>query len=311
MNGQRLVIAALTGSLFALAGPGGAQIVHHYINVAAVTLPEPGNPQAVVFADVGSVRRTGDLATIDVVYALGEAQTFRGQPTTYVTFDYEIGCAAKTRKISHYDIHGSDGSLQPHSPNEAANPVQGALEQSVMNLACGAPTSAQGHTDIKGVLADAASFVRTQREQDSSLIHSFILTGAAVGSQLGAVEVFIDTANLTRSGDEVTAYSLEVFQRSGETSAQPGAYTINTVSFSCSSRTATTSYLVVYQVDGTPLQGGPAAAGARAVKPGSIQDTALNLVCKNAAPGSGAFSHPTVGEAVAAALKALSANGRH
>ena len=160
------------------------------------------------------------------------------------------------------------------------------------------------------MLADAASFVRTQREQDSSLKHSFVPTGAANGSQLGAFDVFIDTANLTRSGDEVTAYSLEVFQRSVDPSAQPGAYTISTVSFSCSSRTATTSYLVVYQVDGTPLQGGPAAASARAVKPGSIQDKALNLVCKNTGPGYGA-SHPTVGEAAAAALKALSANGRH
>jgi hypothetical protein len=307
-------ILALAGAVYALFVPSGAtqaQPVHHFVNIATAVLPEEGSPEALVFADTVSAKRTGDMASIQVVYALGEPKTLHGQPTSYVSFGYEIDCVAKTRRVTRYDTHAPDGSVVSATTQEGAIPVAGALDETLLKLACGGTLPDKGFASIEAVLSDAASYESTQRETNSQTKHNFVLAGAANGSALGAFDVFVDTANPRRSGGSVTAFSLDVFQKSIDPAAQPGAYTINTVTYDCSAKTATTSYLIVYRADTTPFQSGPTASGARPIKAGSVEDKALNLVCANLDPGYQVKPSASVAEAVAMAGNNLLSTLRH
>jgi hypothetical protein len=293
------------------AGAAHAQPAHRFVNIATTVLPEDGDPEALVFADAASARRTGDSATLEVVYALTEARIIRGQPTSYVVFHDDLGCTAKTRRVVSYDVHAPGGASVTTASKDAALPIDGPLDEAILKTACGDAVTDAGLADMDAVLADAAGYGRTERETGASVKHSFVLTGAANGSALGAFDLFMDTATMARSGDEVTAFALKVFGGPVDPAARQGAYTIDTVAYLCSAKTATTRYLVVYQGDGAPLQSGPVSTGPRPVKPGSIEDKALGLACANVDPGYAMRPSASVADAVAAARIDLSSKTRY
>jgi hypothetical protein len=293
-------MSAVVCSLF--GGAAQAQSAHRFVNIATAVLPEQGDPVALVFADAASARIAGDSATLQVVYALTEARTIRGQPTSYVVFNDEVGCTARTRRVVSSEIHAPAGAAAVTvTANDAAHPIDGALDEAILKIACQGASAGTGLADMEAVLADAAGYGRTANETSASVKHSFVLTGAVNGGALGAFDLFMDTATMVRSGDTVTAFALKVFGKPVDATAQQGAYTIDTVVYACQAKTAARRYLVVYGADGVPLQSGPDDTGPRPVKSGSVDDKAFGLACAGLDPGYAMQPSASVAEAVASA----------
>jgi hypothetical protein len=297
-------------ALVLLATPAGAQPAHRYVNVAVTTLPEPGDPEAVVFADIGAASRADDVVALDVIYALGETKTIEGRDTIYALFKYKVACAAKTLELPRYEIHGPGGAVQTTASNDPAHPPATPTDAAILGLVCGSKPAPTGYADLKDVLLHASDFARTQREHDPKLKHSFVLTGAANGTQLGAFNLYIDTATLDRSGDQVTVQSVQVFREAIGPSVPPGAYVINTVTFDCAAKTSTTPFVVLYRADGTPLETGLTGNPAKPTPPDTVNEKMLNLACHNADPGYAVAPYATLAATLAGAERSLSAKTR-
>ena len=204
-------------------------------------------------------QRSGDRATMSVIYALGAPQALRGQPTAYVSFNYEADCAAKTLRLLSYDFHAPDGAVTSHPSTDQAAAANSGVPATTLLLACGKGVGAKGYSDINSVLADAAAYVKSQRAIDPAVKHSFVFTGLSKGTNAGPVRFYVDTATLDRSVDPITAYTVEVFEKPIGPQIKPGAYTLSAMSFACKAKTSTTTYSVLYEPDGARLEGGLAA----------------------------------------------------
>jgi len=293
----RRLLAGLSIALAPLA-VAKADTPHIYVSVAAVTLPDPGHPLVEIFADAGGAKRSGEQASIEVIYALGAPQRLHDEETRFISFQYTANCAAKTLQLTNYDMHRPDGSVSHHPSSDAPTLATKGIGEIVLALACGKGSGARGYADLDHVLADAAAYTKSQVETDASVKHSFVLTGVSAKTSAGPVRLYVDTATLARSGAEVTAYTLEVFQKPVGPQIEPGAYTLSAMTIDCSARTATTTYSLLYKPNGERLEGGLAInAEPRSVKPNTLQDKMFKLICNSEDPG-----HKSVQPTLAAAV---------
>lgn len=309
MDGVHLARTAIGGlcALLILTSTTNAQADHRYVNVAVTTLPEPGDPEAVVFADVGTASRADDAVALDVIYALGEPKTIEGRDTLYALFKYRIACAGRTLALPRYEIHAPGGAVKTIDTHEPARAPATAADDAILALVCGSKTAPNGYSELDDVLLHAKDFARAQRERDPGLKHSFVFAGAANGAQLGVFRLYIDIATTERAGDLVTAQSVQVFRDRIDPAVPAGAYVINTIGLDCAAKTASTSFAVLYRADGTPLETGLTGTAAKPAPPGPANEKMLNLACHGADPGDGLAPYPTLSETLASARQALSA----
>ncbi|MFI4975122.1 MAG: surface-adhesin E family protein [Caulobacterales bacterium] len=306
------ISAAAAVCLAAAPGWAVAQSAHNYVAIATTTLPEPGDPMAVVFADLGSLDRAPGASTMDVLFALGQPQAIHGQPTAYVVFHYEIGCIGKLARIPGYEVIGPDGSSHPQQSTDPAHAAAtSGPEAAVLAAACASPPAARkGYGSIAEVTTHAKDLWLAEHEHDDIAAHSFQLTGRANGSKLGAFDVYVDKASIEKSGDNATAETVQVFQRPLDASVQAGGYLISRVSFACSAKQKTVEFNVLYQVDGTPIEQSLVQAGPLPVHPGTIDEKMLGLVCNGADPGYLFTPKVTLDAALTQAWSALASKAR-
>jgi len=271
-----------------LATSVAAETAHRYVKLGETTLPEPGNPVAVVFADVGGATTAAGATTADVVYALSPGRMVSGQSTTHVTFRYEVSCSGPTLHILAISRFGPGPATAPENPGQAAHPPGAdSLDPAIVKAACQPPAEG-GYGSIEAVLDHARYYAAARATGDPKPDHRFVTAAAlAGGTAAGGVDTFIDAAALSKHDGVVTAQVVSVFLRPLEARAKPGNYLINSVEYGCAARTHATRFTTLVNPDGEALQAGVMDAAVAPVKPGTVDELLLRIAC-DGAPGLGA-----------------------
>lgn len=282
----------------------GAPAAHRYVLTANAELPVANHPFAAIFVDVGAVKMEGALADIDVVYALGAPQQIEGHEVAYIVFHHQADCAKNMVSMPRYSSFDSKGvetsSDSQDQPMHGVTP--GSQDAMVLSLACDPATRpAVGYADMHYVLGHAVNYLHVQAEQASAIPHHFVLIGGAANTPYGMMEVFMDTATLERSGDYVMAETVEVYQPPAD--ATKPAFDVDTVVYDCKARTTTPAFSVLYKIDGGPLRTGLTGASPQPVRPGTLNDTMIQVACDSFDPKKGVAT--TLASAVLGARKAL------
>jgi hypothetical protein len=286
MNSQTTGLATVFCTAL-LATSVFAQTAHRYVKLGETTLPEQGNPIAVVFADVGGATTVSGATTTDVVYALSPAGNVSGQNTTHVAFRYEVNCAASTLHILAITRFGQGPATAPENPGQAAHaPAPDSLDPEIVKAVCQPPASG-GYGSVEAVLDHARFYAAARAAGGPKPDHRFV-TAAALGggSAAGGVDTFIDTANLSRRDGVVTAQVVSVFLRPLEARAQPGNYMVSSVEYGCAARTHAPRFTTLVNPSGEVLQAGLTDGQTTPVKPGTVDETLLKIAC-DGAPGLG------------------------
>ncbi|MFI4934574.1 MAG: surface-adhesin E family protein [Caulobacterales bacterium] len=289
--------------------PSGPPAAHKYVLVANAELPLAGSleasPFVVVFVDVATIKRDGDAADVDVVYALGRPQVIAKRDTSFIVFQHQINCATNRIKLLRYITFDQKGAGLPTLSTDPEMPATGANNAIVAKYACDAQTRpAAGYAGLEGVLLHAHAFDATRHEGDTSIKHAFVLVGGAATSPYGGpFDVFVDSSTLVRDGDQVTAQALEVFTPTPQPDPNAPAFDIDTVTYQCAAKMGTTSFSVLYRGDGIPLRAALTGASAQPVKPGAVSERMAALACNNVDPKIA--TAPTLPAAVNGARQAL------
>jgi len=280
----------------------GSPALHRYVLAANAQLPVASRPMTAIFIDVGSVKRDGDVAKIDVIYALTAPATIEGRDTAYLAFHHTADCAKNMISLPNYTSYDTQGvAVEGVSKDPPRMAQPGSNDAVVLRFACDATARpAVGYADIRGVLAHAAHYGHVLAESAPGP-HAFVLVGGGATSPYGPFDVFIDRSTMESTGDRVLAEAVEVFQPVDDVTKP--AFDIDTIVYDCAGKTNQVVFSVLYKADGTPLRAALTGAAAMPVKPNTVSERMMQMACNRADPKLA--TAPTLPSAVLAARKAM------